>query len=123
MKKSDPEIRQWLAIRKQEGLKIDPETAEVDWVYGCVYDEYDLGIDLPEELRVVGRIHFARSPGSEIWVEFYDLPETTRETLWEMHRRKLSFPAGLEVALILQRCDAHSFRTFRSRLAARSTPS
>jgi hypothetical protein len=27
----DPEIKEWLEIRKAEGLKIDPETAEVDW--------------------------------------------------------------------------------------------
>ena len=26
-------IEQWLAIRKEAGLKIDPETAEVEWIY------------------------------------------------------------------------------------------
>ena len=28
------EIERWLAIRKEAGVKIDPETAEVDWDYG-----------------------------------------------------------------------------------------
>jgi hypothetical protein len=28
------EVEEWLAIRKEEALKIDPETAEVDWSYG-----------------------------------------------------------------------------------------
>jgi hypothetical protein len=26
-------VKEWLAIRKEEGLKIDPETAEVTWDY------------------------------------------------------------------------------------------
>ena len=39
--------------------------------------------DLPEE--VVSRLGgdtFARSPGSDVWVSFYDLPEATAEALW-----------------------------------------
>jgi hypothetical protein len=37
---SDKEMttEQWLAIRKQAGLQIDPETAEVHWQYGQVAD-------------------------------------------------------------------------------------
>jgi hypothetical protein len=34
------EIEQWLAVRKEAGLKIDPETAEVDWDYGQTLDPY-----------------------------------------------------------------------------------
>jgi hypothetical protein len=40
--------------------------------------------------------YFARSPGSDIWVEFGDLADDTRERLWARHSRKLAFPAGLE---------------------------
>ena len=31
-------VEQWLAIRKEAGLKIDPETAEVDWCYAQTLD-------------------------------------------------------------------------------------
>ena len=30
------EVQQWLAVRKEAGLKIDPETAEVDRTYGQI---------------------------------------------------------------------------------------
>ena len=75
-------VKQWLAIRKEAGLKIDPETAEVDWKYAQTLDPYGIDPDLPEELRQVGREYFARSPGSDIWVHFGDLPEETRDALW-----------------------------------------
>ena len=38
--------------------------------------------DLPPECACVGRVYFARSPGSEIWVCFDDLPEATYAELW-----------------------------------------
>jgi hypothetical protein len=31
---------QWLAIRKEAGLKLDPETAEVEWCYAQTLDPY-----------------------------------------------------------------------------------
>jgi len=89
----DKDVSEWLAIRKEAGLKIDPETAEVDWDYAQTLDPYGIDPDLPEELRQVGREYFARSPGSHIWVHFGDLPETTRAELW----RRLS--AGLTVPI------------------------
>ena len=89
-------VEHWLAIRKEAGLKIDPETAEVDWTYAQTLDPYGVDPDLPEEYRQVGREYFARSPGSDIWVWFGDLPKETREALWERHKRNLAFPAGLE---------------------------
>ena len=71
------------ALRKAVGLQIDPETAEVEWTYA------------QEEYQQVGREYFARSPGSDVWVWFGDLPEATQTALWEKHRSKLAFPAGL----------------------------
>jgi hypothetical protein len=62
---TDDERETWLAIRKDAGLKLDPET------------------QLPEELQQVGREYFARSPGSEVWVLFDDLPTAVVERLWE----------------------------------------
>ena len=89
-------VEQWLAVRKEAGVKINPETAEVDWNYAHTGDPYGIRSDLPEEYRQIGRVYFARSPGSDIWVHFGDLPEETRDALWKRHKSKLAFPAGLE---------------------------
>ena len=93
---TDEERQAWLAIRKEAGLKIDPKTAEVEWTYALTLDPYGVWPELPEEYQQVGREYFARSPGSDVWVNFHDLPEATRDALWKKHRRKLAFPAGLE---------------------------
>ena len=95
------ELEEWLAIRKAEGLHIDPDTAEVDWDYAQTLDPYGVYPDLPDEWQQVGREYFARSPGSDIWVCFDDLPKNTRDALWERHNSKLAFPAGLEDVLEL----------------------
>jgi hypothetical protein len=93
------DIQRWLASRKEAGLKINPKTDEVRWQYALTLDPYGVYPDLPEEYQQVGRAYFARSPGSDIWVEFGDLPEETRDALWERHKSKLAFPAGLEELL------------------------
>jgi len=92
------EIERWLAIRKEEALKIAPETAEVEWSYAQTLDPYGVldEWELPEEFHQVGREYFARAPGSDIWVEFGDLPLEAREKLWNKHRRKLRFPQALK---------------------------
>jgi hypothetical protein len=59
-------------------------------------DPYGVEPDLPEEYQQVGRNYFARSPGSDVWVWFGDLPDETRNALWGRHSKKLAFPAGLE---------------------------
>jgi hypothetical protein len=91
----DMPVEQWLAIRKEAGLQIDPATAEVEWTYEQTLDPYGINPDLPEECRQVGREYFARAPGSDVWVWFGDLPEATRSALWEKHKSRLAFPAGL----------------------------
>ena len=83
------------ALRKAVGLHIDPETADVEWIYAQTLDPYGDDPDLPEECWCVGRAYFARSPGSEVWICFYDLPKEVREALWKKHKSKLAFPAGL----------------------------
>ena len=76
----DMTVEQWLAIRKEAARQIDPETAEVRWRYVRIRDPY--GVDpLPEDDKI-GRGYFARSPGSDVWVSFYDLPDATAEALW-----------------------------------------
>ncbi|MBR1155247.1 hypothetical protein [Bradyrhizobium sp. JYMT SZCCT0428] len=64
--------------RKEAGRKIDPETAEVDYFYvpQINYDDYDM-----RGFYEHGREYFARSPGSDIWVSFQDLPNETRNKL------------------------------------------
>jgi hypothetical protein len=88
-------VQQWLEIRKEAGEEIDPSTAEVDWAYAQTLDPYGVDPDLSEECAQVGRVYFARSPESDIWVWFGDLPNEVRESLWQMHESKLAFPAGL----------------------------
>ena len=87
---------QWYAMCKEAGLKIDPETAEVDWWFAYTLDPYDIEPNLPEEYRQVGRAYFARSPERDIWVNFCDLPKATREALWKKHkRRRVGAPLNL----------------------------
>jgi hypothetical protein len=74
---------EWLAIRKEAGLKIDPDTAEVCWWYAQVVDPFGVFPEIAKEYDCVGREYFARSPGSDIWVQFGDLPEATRKALWK----------------------------------------
>ena len=70
-----------MRTRKEAGLKINPETAEVFWNWGYILDPYGVW-DLTDEEKYVGRQHFARSPGSEVWVSFHDLPAAVRDRLW-----------------------------------------
>ena len=76
-------VEEWLAIRKEAALKIDPKTAEVFWTCAQILDPYGVDPELPEECRQVGMVYFARSPGSDVWVCFYDLPDATRDALWK----------------------------------------
>jgi hypothetical protein len=76
------EIDQWLEDRKRVGKLIDPATAEVTWWWAKVLDPYGvLGAYLPEEYSCAGREFFARSPESDGWVLFDDLPDETIEAL------------------------------------------
>jgi hypothetical protein len=78
-----------------------PSLAPASGEYAQTLDPYGVYPDLPEEWQQVGREYFARSPGSDIWVCFDDLPKKTRDALWERHNSKLAFPAGLEDVLEL----------------------
>jgi hypothetical protein len=89
-------LEEWAEWRKAAGLHIDPETAEVLWAYRQVVDPYGVWPEIPEECDCVGRAYFARSPGMGVWIEFGDLPDATRDTLWEKHKSELAFPAGLD---------------------------
>jgi hypothetical protein len=82
-------VRKEIAIRKEEGLKIDPETAEVNLVFTKYFDRYDVDPDLPEEVQDAREWeYFARSPGSDIWVAFCDLPDEVGEALLQRQKEK-----------------------------------
>jgi len=57
------EIQQFHAARKEAGLKIDPQTAEINVGYGQILDPYGLEENLPPEAQCIGRLYFARFPG------------------------------------------------------------
>src|SRR5262245_4528020 len=65
--RTQTEKKQWLSVRREQGLKIDPDTAEVFCEHGSIRDPYGLH-DLTYEEDNIGRNYFARSPGSDVWV-------------------------------------------------------
>jgi hypothetical protein len=71
----------WRALLKIAGHQIDPENAEVDWEFGPVGDPYGVYANTPSEYYCIGRLYFARNPGSSVWIEFGDLADATREAL------------------------------------------
>ena len=73
---------EWRAIRKEAGLRIDPATAKVTWWFAQVVDPYGI-YPYDPEADCVGREYFARSPESDVWVNFSDLPEATVAALWK----------------------------------------
>ena len=81
--------KEWLAVRRDAGLKVDPKNAEIDYCYGPIGDPYEIGPKMLGELHQVGRVYFARSPGSKVWVAFDDLPEYNSTCSLEKEIRNL----------------------------------
>jgi hypothetical protein len=92
------EVEQWLAIRKEAALKIDPETAEVDWGYGLTWTPIASATNgnFRKNSIQVGRQRWGGPPGNDLWVHFSDLPAGVEEKLWTKHCSRIAFPAGLE---------------------------
>jgi hypothetical protein len=88
MDKMTPEQR--LAIRREAALQIDPETAEVMWKHANIADPYGDYADCPEVC--IGRVHFARPSGSDVWVSFDDLPDATVKAIEEKQELRRAFP-------------------------------
>jgi len=87
MSMTEAQRKEFYAIRKAERLKIDPATAEIWWSWVETLDPYGIEGDLPDDCCQVGREYFARNPGSEICVWFYDLPAATRKALEKVSER------------------------------------
>jgi hypothetical protein len=89
---TDKKVVKWLAARKEAGVHIDPETAEVAGSYGQILDPYGVDPHLSAECQQGGWDHFARAPRSNVWVWFGDLPAATQAILGAKdsgHRRQL----------------------------------
>jgi len=77
-------IDAYLASRKKAAAEVNPKTAEVWWQWADPSDPYCLYLDrIPAECQNMGRVHFASSPGSHIWIAFCDLPASVRLELWD----------------------------------------
>jgi hypothetical protein len=87
---TDEERWRRTAARVREGIEIDPDTAEVKWVYGVITDPYDDVADFLEADRVRTLVYFARRPGGN-WVCFDHLPDMMRDTLRHKHNDELAF--------------------------------
>ena len=73
-------------LMKMEGRKIDARSADIFRNWGHVSDPYGVYPSSSEEEDDISRLHFARALGSDIWVEFGDLPDETSNALWERLR-------------------------------------
>jgi hypothetical protein len=80
---------QWLAIRKEAAVKIDPETAEVCWTYTNICDPYGV---YPDVEVCVAKVFFARPSGSDVWVTFNDLPDATIRALEDKQAARRASP-------------------------------
>jgi hypothetical protein len=105
-----------LTVAREEAYRIDPEIAEMGWDYRYISDPYavlderpDARVipdmdeirdmdEIPVEAKCLGREWFARSPKSEIWVWFGDLPGAVAEALMQRHARQMLIPALIRYA-------------------------
>ena len=70
-----------------------PTTVEVTVEYlnalrravGQLIDPYGDYAELPPHYQCTGREHFARAPGTGVWIASGDLPEATHKRLCEIH--------------------------------------
>jgi hypothetical protein len=76
------------ALRRAVGQLIDPETTEVNWWHVEVLDPYGDYAELPPHYQCTGREHFARAPGTDVWIASRDLSEATYKRLCELHSDK-----------------------------------
>jgi hypothetical protein len=89
MEMNSQEREQYLALVRAAAVKINPATAQVFCEKGWVLDPYRIfkhGDDWEDCYGAHN--HFARSPGSDVWVWFGDLPDDTRKALRERMERE-----------------------------------
>jgi hypothetical protein len=91
-----PEERQeWLASRKEAGLKIAIETCELGRWPANDCDPYEIKIDLDPDIYVqVGTNRFVRSPESNGWVHEGDLPSAKAKAMYDRIYREAARARG-----------------------------
>jgi hypothetical protein len=76
--------RLWKMVVDEAALHIDPETAEIKCEHSWFLDPY--GIDQRKYQKRMPH-YFARSPGSDTWVAWDDLPYDVELSLWQKHKK------------------------------------
>jgi len=100
--KEQPEVREWLSIRKEAGQRIDPQTAEVTWGYEQIMDPYRVALTLRRS-DCIGRVYFAHTRDllnllgtiAEKGAGFKSLKDTWAETTTAHGRLMLTVLGGL----------------------------
>jgi hypothetical protein len=82
------EATEWLAVREDEALKIDPDTAEVWFDYGRYSDPYNLYPKMPDWAgdqrdHTHDRLHFVRRYDGDVFVWAGHLPDDVRTAIWD----------------------------------------
>jgi len=90
------------AERKEAGRRIDPRNAEVGFWDVEEVDPYGILESIPPCCSCTIEGQFARSPDSNGWVFFEDLPDATREELSYMVER---FETQLKIVNIVRSGD------------------
>jgi hypothetical protein len=80
---TEEQCQQWLASRKEAGLKIDINTCELGRWYANDCDPYNLRTDLAEEMYQIGTNRFVRSAESCGWVHEGDLPSDKLKAMYD----------------------------------------
>jgi hypothetical protein len=82
----DRSLEQISWLQSFAAQRIDPETAEVKCEYSWFLDPY--GITQMQCQQLMPH-YFARSPGSDIWVAWDDLPYEIELRLWRKHKQRV----------------------------------
>jgi hypothetical protein len=74
--------------RKEAGLYINPERAQVCTEWRQMFDPYGFAKNIPVEMQCIGSERFARAPDKDQWVLFKDLPPPTLAILTAKDQRE-----------------------------------
>jgi hypothetical protein len=97
---TNAEYERRMEERRAAALLLDPSTAEINWWYAEGFDPYGDGLPLLPQEEQIGRRYFARAPGSDIHVCFRDLPEATRDAIWERFENTKGAKPALRVKVL-----------------------
>jgi hypothetical protein len=105
-----PEVKWQLELRKQEGRKLDPRSAEIDNSLFEHLRSLRHLLRLPDDLVYVSKMYFAWAPGSEIWVVDSHLPEMTRKALCDRFAASMACGCQFSVPASPRSCGYPSLR-------------